>query len=93
MTKYIIGTMSQLDAPLTPSMKGEKAELMWLIELTWEQVQQERDAVLKTNAAAIKELAGVVGACMARNHLCVVGTAGKLQEQAGLFGNLVSVFS
>ena len=93
MTKYIIGTMSQLDAPLTPSMKGEKAELMWLIELTWEQVQQERDAVLSTNAAKLKELAEVVGACMARNHICVVGNAGKLQEQAGLFGKLVSVFS
>ena len=30
MTKYIIGTISELDSPLTPSMKGERATAYYI---------------------------------------------------------------
>lgn len=93
MTKYIIGTISQLDVPLTPSMKGEKAEMMYFAGLSWDDLQREREAVLAATQEDVRALADIVGQCMRRNHLCAVGNAGKLQAEAQLFGQLVQVFS
>ncbi|MFR3321582.1 MAG: hypothetical protein ACLTSZ_11170 [Lachnospiraceae bacterium] len=42
MTKYIIGTISELDTPLTPSMKGSRSLNAYFCEITEEEVQKER---------------------------------------------------
>ena len=39
MTKYIIGTISELDSPLTPSMKGERATAYYIRGISEEQRQ------------------------------------------------------
>ena len=42
MTKFVIGTISDLDAPLLPPYKGIRADVTWLI-MTDAMVQKERD--------------------------------------------------
>jgi hypothetical protein len=92
MTKYVIGTVSGLDAPLTPSMKGETAAERYLSGLSPEDVQRTRDEVLGTTLSDLRGCAEVVGDCMRQNRFCVLGGEGKIRESGGLFGELVQVF-
>ena len=91
MTKFIIGTMSGIDAPKTPKMKGYAAADAYLRGITKEKRQMRRDEVLATTPAKIRELAEVIDACMKENHLCVFGGEDKLKENAELFTSLTQV--
>jgi Zn-dependent M16 (insulinase) family peptidase len=92
MTKYIIGTISKLDAPLTPSMKGEVATERFFAGLTQEDVQKARGEVLSTRKKDIARCAQMVGESMDQNYFCVIGSEGKLRENGELFSRLVPVF-
>lgn len=92
MKKYIIGTISDMDAPLTPSMKGERAAGHYLSHLTFEEVQRERDEVLKTSQEDIKKCADLIEGAMKENNLCVLGNEGKIKQNKELFNKLVNVF-
>jgi len=92
MTKYIIGTISKLDAPLTPSMKGEVATERFFAGLTQEDVQKARGEVLSTRKKDIARCAQMVGESMDHNYFCVIGSEGKLRENGELFSRLVPVF-
>ena len=45
MTKYMIGTMSDMDMPLGPSALGSRSLSFWMGNLTLEQLQKELDEV------------------------------------------------
>lgn len=92
MTKYIIGTISKMDAPLTPSMKGEQATTNYISNIAQEDIQRERDEVLNTNSEDISKLKDLIKDVMAQNYLCVLGNEGKIKEHKDLFNNLVDVF-
>ena len=54
MTKYIIGTVSSMDTPLTPSAKGARSMSAWMTGLSFQEVQKERDEVLSCGCAEIR---------------------------------------
>lgn len=89
MVKFIIGTISTLDMPLTPQLKGSVAQDRFFRQLTDADRQKARDEVLATRQEDIRALAAVVDACMKENILCVFGNEEKLKENAGLFGSLL----
>ena len=57
MTKYVIGTISNLDAPLTPSVKGSRGLSAYLSGVTEEMMQTERDQILGATKEDIRALA------------------------------------
>lgn len=89
MVKFIIGTISTLDVPLTPQLKGSVAQDRFFRQLTDADRQKTRDEILATCQEDIRALAAVVDACMKENILCVFGNEEKLKENAGLFGSLL----
>lgn len=93
MTKYIIGTVSRLDSPLTPFMKGERAMENYLRKITPEDLQKEREEILGTTQQDIRELADMMLEVMKRKSYCVLGSEMKIKENKELFGSLVEVFS
>ena len=93
MVKYIIGTMSGVDAPLTSKMRGEAAAECYIRSVTLEDRQKLRDEILTTRQKDIAALAELVGVCMKENYLCVLGDEEKIKENQGLFGNVAAVFS
>ena len=93
MTKYIIGTISNLDMPLTPSSKGEKALGMYMRGITKEDRQRERDEVLSTNVDSIKEYANLIGDIMNKDFICVVGDEKKIKANKDEFKTLINVFN
>ena len=55
MTKYIIGTISDLDVPLNPYAKGELSLGAWFAGITEEELQEERNPVSYTHPDAADE--------------------------------------
>ena len=93
MTKYIIGSMSTLDTPLTPQMKGEVAAECHIRHITQADIQRERDQVLATKQEDIRSLANLIDACMKENYLCVLGGEEKIKENKEIFNSLKQVFN
>lgn len=91
MLKSIIGTMSGVDMPLTPRMKGDAAAECYLRGITYEDRQQSRDEILSTRQEDIRALAPLIDACMHENAICVFGAEEKVKENAALFGRLTRV--
>ena len=88
MTKYMIGTVSSMDAPLNPSAKGARAFSMYLTGRTDEDVQKERDEVLSTDTEKLRALAPLVQAVIDEETCCTVGNAQKVEEQKELFRSI-----
>jgi presequence protease len=91
MTKYIIGTISGVDTPLNPAAKGGRSLASYLSDMTTMDFQRERDQILSATKENIRALAGLVGAILADDNLCVIGNETKLQENADMFGEIKSL--
>ena len=91
MTKYVIGTLSRIDVPLTPSLRGDKAMNRYFTGLTQAEAQRRRDQLLATTVDDIRALAPLVRDVMGDNQICVMGGEGKLREDSDLFGTLISL--
>lgn len=89
MTKYIIGTISDLDIPLTPRARGIRSLLAYLGDTSYEELQQERDEILSANEADVRRLADYIDAFMEDGVICVVGNEEKIKEQKDLFMNVL----
>ena len=92
MTKYIIGTISELDSPLTPSMKGERATAYYIRGISEVQRQKERDEVLNTKPEDIKSFKALLVDVINENYFCVLGNETKLKDNKDIFTSLVNVF-
>ena len=91
MTKYVIGTISNLDAPLTPSVKGSRGLSAYLSGVTEEMMQTERDQILGAAKEDIRALAAQVQAVLATGSFCVVGNEEKIEANRGMFGEVSSL--
>ncbi|CQR71747.1 Peptidase M16C associated [Sporomusa ovata DSM 2662] len=92
MTKYIIGTISDLDSPLTASMKGTRAVENYLQHITQQDLEQERQQILNFTQQKVRQLAPLVSECMKQNYVCVLGGEEKIQQSKDLFNNLIRIF-
>lgn len=91
MTKYVIGTLSRIDIPLTPSLRGDKAMNRYFTGTTQDAAQTRRDQLLQTTAADIRALAPLIRAVMKDNNVCVMGNEAKIRQEAKWFDQLVSL--
>ena len=88
MTQAVIGTVSEMDAPMNPAAKALRALSIYLTGQTAEQLQKERDQVLDATAEDIRALAGHMKAFLEDDCLCVVGNTKKIEEEKERFGTL-----
>lgn len=92
MTKYIIGTISDLDTPLTPSAKGVRATENYLRKISYEDRQREREDILSTDKETIKAFSDVIKDLMKENYICVIGNEDKIKENKNKFNNIINLF-
>lgn len=93
MTKYIIGTISEMDAPLNPSAKGNRDLWAYMSGITEDLLQKERDQVLDASPEDIRALKGLVEAVLASGNLCVIGNEAKVKAAGELFSEVKSLFA
>lgn len=92
MTKYIIGTISTIDQPLTPSAKGERSMNLYMSHITQDMLLRERNEILDAQAADIRALADPLRAVLSCNQLCVVGSEETIMQQQDLFKEMKDLF-
>ncbi|RKM54081.1 insulinase family protein [Butyrivibrio sp. X503] len=86
--QYIIGAISDLDTPKTPSGKGTYGLTAYMCNAKMENIQRNRDQLLGTTKETIRGLAEYVDAFMADECLCVIGAADKIEKSKKLFDNI-----
>ena len=92
MTKYIIGTFSDMDTPLTPYSRAMRSLSAYLTGMTPEDIQKEREEVLFADQDSIRALADLIEAVLKEDALCVIGNEEKLKAQAGMFAELKELY-
>ena len=90
MTKYIIGTMSNIDQPMTPAIKGERSMNLYMNRVSEEMIQTERCQILEAQQEDIRKLAPVVEAVLKADQICVIGGEEKIEEDRELFQNITN---
>ena len=86
--QYVIGAISDLDTPKTPSAKGSYGLTAYMCNAKMENIQKNRDELLGTTPETIKELSKYVDAFMQDECLCVIGTQEKIEERRDLFDHV-----
>ena len=88
MTKYIIGTINELDTPLTPAAKGRRSLNAYFCCITEADIQKERDEILHATQEQIRALAPLVRAVLKEQAICVIGNGQKIREEKDMFGTI-----
>ena len=92
MTKYVIGTMGDLDQPLSPAAKGGRSLAGYLCKIDTAGRQAIRDCILNATpddiraaAASIREIAGT-------GAVCAVGCESAINANKDLFKEVKSLY-
>ncbi len=93
MTKYVIGTISDMDTPLTPSLKGSRGLSAWYSKVTDEMLKKEREEVLSVTVEDIRALAGIVRAILKTGSVCAIGNEDKIKADREMFGEILPLYN
>ena len=88
MMKYIIGTISDMDVPLTPRAKGERSYAAYMTGVTFDEKQREREEVLRTDPETIQKAARMIEAILSDGYICVLGSEEKVEDAEDLFDSI-----
>ncbi len=91
MTKYIIGTFSDMDTPLTPSGKGSRSFESLLRGVDEDYYKKDRLKVLSTEPEDINKLTPTIKAILDAGYLCVIGNGDKIEKDSELFDEIRSL--
>ncbi len=91
MTRFIIGTISGMDRPQTPSQRGNTAVARYFTNLSQDQLQNERTAVLTSSVEDIKSYEKMISDIIENSPICVYGNEDKLKESEDLFEKLITL--
>lgn len=91
MTRYIIGTISKIDVPLTAPQKGQYAFSYYLTGTTQEQIQKERDEILSTKIADVKSFAAMIEKILEQKAICVYGNTDKIKAEQSSLKKLITI--
>ena len=93
MTKYVIGTISDLDIPYPPSSKGSRGLSAYLSGVTPEMMREERNQILDASQEDIRKLAGLVRAVLDTGSICTIGNKDKVKADEELFKEVKNLYS
>ena len=90
MTKYIIGTISGMDQPMTPAGRGDRSMNLYMNHVSGEMIRKERAQVLDATQEDIRALADVVAAMLAAEQICVIGGEEKIEANREMFDDVTN---
>lgn len=83
--KYIIGTISAKDVPLSPTMRSSIGDGMYFRGTTNERRQKERDEILGTDLSALKDSAALIRDALDQDYFCTIGTETDIEKNRDKF--------
>ena len=72
MRKYIIGTVSALDKPLSPLMKGETAIARHFKQISNDIIQKHREEVFGTEKKNIQDLSSIMEEVLNKKMISII---------------------
>lgn len=88
LSNYKIGVIRNLDFPLTPYAEGNRSMSLLLQNVTYEDIQREREEILLADLHDIRGLSGLVQTVVEQDNLCVIGNEEKIMKFQGLFDRI-----
>ncbi|MCF0229503.1 MAG: insulinase family protein [Parasporobacterium sp.] len=92
MTKYVIGTMSTVDMPLTPASKGLRDMNAYIMKYDIQEIRKTREEIIDCTAEDIRRLAPMVRRALDMNYICALGNEKKIEEDRDLFNSIETIF-
>lgn len=74
-----------MDTPLNPAAKGMRSVSAYLTNISYEELQRERNEVLDAQPENIKNLAVLIEAVLAQDSLCVIGAEKNVEAEKDMF--------
>ncbi len=90
LDKYVIGSISSMDTPLTNSMRIEQASLQFLKQIPDSLRQRVRNEVLDVSNADLQALGQVVEDMLSDGLICVVGGKQMIEANKEKFGQIIN---
>ncbi len=90
LNKYVIGTISGMDTPLTNSMRVDKVAAQYLKHVPQELRQRIRNEVLNVTNEDLQSLGQVVEDMLSDGLICVVGGKQPIEANKELFNTVIS---
>lgn len=90
LDKYVIGTISGMDTPLTNTMRLDTVATTWLKNITDAHRQQARDEVLDVTNDDLQALAPVIRDMLSDGYVCVVGGKQPIEANASTFNKILN---
>lgn len=91
MTRYIIGTIAEMDGAKTVQQRGSIAFKNYFTGKTTEDQQKERNQVLSTKASDIRNYAEMIKEMTGRKVICVYGNTDIIQTEKSLFNKIIKI--
>ena len=91
LTKYIIGTFSGFDAPLSPQAKINRSFMAYMTGTTIEDINRRRAEALDITEADFRAAGEMFDAVCAQDYFCVVGSEKSIRDNKEMFGAIVSI--
>ena len=92
MTKYIIGTFSDIDMPLTAADKGRRSFVAYIIGRTEDFIREERKSIINAQPEDVRKLAPLVKSVIDSGCLAVIGNEDKIEKDRELFDEVRNLF-
>lgn len=83
--KYIIGTISNIDAPLNVADRSAREFTWYMSGVSYEMLKKEREDILHTDVEKIRSLAPKSQKALEKNHVCVLGGKSAITNDSELF--------
>ncbi|MCR5329750.1 MAG: insulinase family protein [Lachnospiraceae bacterium] len=85
MTKYVIGTMGNIDRPLSPADKGSRSLGAYLSKIDEDERQKIRDAIIDATCEDIRSAADSIREIFETGAVCAVGCESTINANSELF--------
>ena len=90
LNKYVIGTISGMDTPLTNSMRIDRASTQYLKNVSKELRQRIRNEVINVTNKDLQKLGQVVEDMLSDDLICVVGGKQPIEANKELFTKILN---
>lgn len=91
LTKYIIGTFSGYERPISRYGKASRSFDAYITGRTYEDVIRERAEMLDITPEQFKAVGEAFDRILDQNYLCAVGNENKLEEHRDMFDTLLTI--
>lgn len=91
MTRYILGTFGEIDAPMNPAAKGNRSLDCYLRNVDEKYLTNNRIKMLNTYSEDIRALAPIIKAVIDEDYLCVIGNSDKISSEENIFDRTVNL--